>query len=213
MNKDLSLVVYILDASTSMTPRQGVVSSSIKESIMEHAQNKGDTLISVYTFSSYDCIRNEVDRVNARNFADYKYSCSGWTAMYDGIAFAIDDIGQKLANMAEADRPSQVQVMIVTDGEENHSRVASALSVKERIQRQEAEYSWVFTYLGSNQDAITAGTSMGIDSARSATYSDRNLEGSLRTLNRKMVQSKGMDYDAVLTLASFNSIERERLVS
>jgi hypothetical protein len=60
--------------------------------------------------------------------------------------------------------------VIITDGEENTSRVYNHQRVMELIQHQTIVYKWEFMYLGANQDAIQAGAKFGISANRSMSY-------------------------------------------
>ena len=42
--------------------------------------------------------------------------------------------------------------------------------MKALIEQQERDYSWTFSYMGANQDAIEVGMGMGIAAERSLTY-------------------------------------------
>lgn len=214
MRKDLTLVVMILDASGSMGGRANDVKGSISETIRINREVEGEALMSVYTFDHN--VRNVLDFKNVKDVEGVEYYCGGMTALHDAVAYAIDDVGCKLARMCEEDRPSNVQVMILTDGEENSSKRFTANDVKARIDEQTTKYSWLITYVGSNQDAVLAGARMGISKGLCATYTDNNLKNTLGMVSRKMssVRSKGMDmdYSDKINMTSFNDVEREALV-
>jgi hypothetical protein len=99
-----------------------------------------------------------------------KFVPRGMTALNDSVVRAIDETGQRFAQMKEEDRPSFVYFMIITDGLENNSKKFKANDVKNRIEHQTKNYGWEFRYLGANQDAITTGEKIGVDNSRSATY-------------------------------------------
>ena len=64
----------------------------------------------------------------------------GSTALLDAVGRAINETGDRLAKMAEPDRPGLVIFVIVTDGEENASREFSKATIKEMIERQQTKY-------------------------------------------------------------------------
>lgn len=78
----------------------------------------------------------------------------GSTALLDAIGRTIDDLGKQLEGTPEADRPNQVIIAILTDGEENCSRHHPWQSVAKLIRHQTENYHWQFLFLGANQDAI-----------------------------------------------------------
>lgn len=99
------------------------------------------------------------------------YSPSGNTALYDAICETVDAAGARFALMSESERPGMVMVVIITDGEENHSRKFSREDVFQRITTQQDVYKWTFLFLGANQDAFKAAGAMGIPQNLAASYS------------------------------------------
>jgi hypothetical protein len=84
----------------------------------------------------------------------------------DALGKTINDIGQKLHNTAEDDRPGKVIFFIITDGEENASSEFTNDKVKEMVELQKNTYNWEFIFLGANIDAFSAAASMGISADR-----------------------------------------------
>jgi hypothetical protein len=98
------------------------------------------------------------------------YIPSGGTPLLDTIAETIKRTGKILAGLPESLRPEKVLFVIITDGEENESRVYNHQRVMEMIQHQSIVYKWEFMYLGANQDAIQVGATFGINANRSMSY-------------------------------------------
>ena len=106
-----------------------------------------------------------VQELSRQNYNPY-----GGTPLLDTIAEAMNRTGNALKNLPESLRPSKVLFVIITDGEENASRVYNHQRVMEMIQHQTIVYKWEFIYLGANQDAIAVGRSFGINANRSMSY-------------------------------------------
>ena len=134
------------------------------------------------------------------------YVPRGSTALFDAIGNGINSLGERLAAMAEEDRPSAVVVCIITDGQENSSTEFTRNMIKTAIQKQESEFSWKFVFLAANMDATKEGDSFGISSAStynfatSGTLGARGVKGSLGVaMNDLSVAmksySKGIDFD------------------
>lgn len=104
------------------------------------------------------------------------YIPSGGTPLLDTIAETIVRTGKALAAMPESLRPEKVLFVIITDGEENESRVYNHQRVMEMIQHQSIVYKWEFMYLGANQDAIAVGATFGVSAARSMSYGTSKQE-------------------------------------
>jgi hypothetical protein len=92
------------------------------------------------------------------------------TALLDAVGFAVTGEGEKLAAMAEHERPGKVVVLIATDGLENSSHEWTKARVKDLITRQREDYGWEFSFIGANQDAFAEAGDIGIATASTATY-------------------------------------------
>ena len=64
----------------------------------------------------------------------------GSTALLDAYGLTIDRVGARLAALTEADRPSKVVVVLITDGQENASRKYHKRQVTNMVRRQEKRY-------------------------------------------------------------------------
>ena len=94
----------------------------------------------------------------------------GSTALYDAIGIGVHGFGKVLAAMPEHARPDTVQVIVVTDGQENASREYAAASVRALVAKQTETYNWNFVFLGANQDAVLTGAELGFDADSSLTF-------------------------------------------
>jgi uncharacterized protein YegL len=103
-----------------------------------------------------------------------KFRPRGGTPLLDAIGTLIDTTGQRLAEMAEPERPGKVIVVIMTDGLENSSHRYSREQVFERIRQQRETYRWQFIFQGADQDAIAVASSFGIDPKKSMSFSSNH---------------------------------------
>jgi len=115
------------------------------------------------------------------------YRPSGGTALLDAIGTTVDELGKRLAETPEADRPEKVVVAIMTDGEENSSRIFTWEQISEKIKHQTDVYKWEFLFMGANQDAIATASRMNIHRDSSANYFQE--DGSAKTTLRAMSSS------------------------
>jgi len=115
------------------------------------------------------------------------YRPSGSTALLDAIGRTIDELGSRLAAMSEADRPAKVIVAIMTDGEENSSRIFSWDQISEKIKHQTDVYKWEFLFMGANQDAIANASRINISVESSTNYYQQ--DGSAKKVLRAMSAS------------------------
>lgn len=119
---------------------------------------KDSARINLYQFNT---VRNTVytdkDVRVAPELTRETFRPTGGTALLDAMGQTIDDVGARLRNMREEDRPEQVIVVIITDGEENSSTIFTKQQVEDKIKHQTDVYKWQFMYIGANFDAINAG--------------------------------------------------------
>jgi len=94
----------------------------------------------------------------------------GSTPLCDCLVKTIDETGKRYARTPEGARPQNVLFVVITDGQENASRVHNKYDVQRRIERQSKEYNWEFLYLGANQDAFKEAESIGIPMASAIAY-------------------------------------------
>lgn len=150
----------ILDRSGSMGMGE-IYSATIQgyNRFLEQQQEiKESARINFYQFNTITCnIYKDVDVKVAQKLTTETFRPSGGTALLDAMGQVIDEIGGRLRNMAQKDRPEQVLVVIITDGEENSSRIFTKEQVEEKIKHQTDVYKWQFAYIGANFEAIKAG--------------------------------------------------------
>ncbi|MBR2005122.1 MAG: VWA domain-containing protein [Thermoguttaceae bacterium] len=163
MKQDYIHVCVVLDASGSMGVVENDVKGTFNSFIAEQREQPGKTVLDVYQFSDETTrIVRSADLSTFENDLMRSYRCSGCTALNDAVCQAIDEIGAEFAALPESERPEQVLVAILTDGEENASRRFTKADVKERIDRQTNVYSWKFVFLAANIDATETGASLGL---------------------------------------------------
>ena len=92
------------------------------------------------------------------------------TALLDAVGRTIDDVGNRLANTPEEERPEKVLVAIMTDGLENSSRDYTRDRVAKMIKHQQEVYSWEFLFLAANVDAFTEARSLNIPMSNAQNF-------------------------------------------
>ena len=173
-------VCFVLDESGSMSSSIDDVKGSIKNVIKEQKEEKDGTCsISLFRFGTEvtkDFVGKDINEIG-----EIKYEPRGMTAMNDGIGIAIDEIGKWLSDMKEEDRPSKNLIVIMTDGQENHSKEYSLSKVKEMIKHQESKYNWSFIYMGADITSKKDSDELGIKS--SVYFSKKDLGNTYNVIN------------------------------
>lgn len=185
-NPHKSLCVLIIDRSGSMECIRDATILGLNTFIDEQRHIPG-LLFGVVTFSD-DIQKLALKPVsNVATFNRDNYVPEGGTRLLDALGITIDSMGDYLNAMPEEERPGRISVVVMTDGEENSSRKWARDEIFDMISHQREKYSWQFTFLGANQDAISAGQKMGFGSSSSVDYGADSMSVSsvLRSASHK----------------------------
>jgi uncharacterized protein YegL len=171
MKKDLTELVFILDKSGSMGGMEADTIGGYNSLLSKQKAVTGEAVITTVLFDQDIHLLH--DRINLQAVSalgDHDYQVGGSTALLDAVGLTIDKIGNAIKHTDDASRPEKVMVVIITDGEENASRLYSAERVKSMISRQMNKYGWEFIFLGANIDAVKTAGNYGIDPSRAQDY-------------------------------------------
>lgn len=166
-NPDYTALLFIIDRSGSMTMIKEDMEGGINGVLEEQKKLPGEVTVDVAYFDSeliYD------DRFLSLDSASIEIKPRGMTALHDAIVVSTRKFGDALSQLPEEDRPGTVLTIIVTDGDENSSRLHTLSDVKELITEQQDVYGWEFLFLGANQDAMETGASFGLSKGSTMTY-------------------------------------------
>lgn len=178
MSSSSSHIYFLLDASSSMKPRQQTVVSAINE-FLEEQKNLGPCLVSLFSFSRQvqSIFENkDIHSVSLLTVNDYR-PC-GTTALWDAMGSVLQQIPTLPNDQVESSSIKRILV-VLTDGEENSSFKYRPIDLKTRI--QELGSSLEIVYVGSNQDAVLNGQDVGSDRDSSLEYADHKLPQALRS--------------------------------
>jgi hypothetical protein len=182
-------IAFILDRSGSMESiKQGTIEGYNSFISQQQENEKYPVRFSLTLFNTE--IEEKITSVpvlNLTNLEEGNYLPSGGTALLDAIGITVDNLGKRLAAIPEAERPCKVIVAIMTDGEENSSRIFSWDEISEKIRRQTEVYKWEFLFMGADQDAIATASRMNI--ARDSSVKYYSTYGSTRSVIRAMGKS------------------------
>lgn len=163
MKKNLTEIVFILDKSGSMSGLEKDTIGGFNSLIEKQKKEDGEALISTVLFSSYsEVITDRVPLDQIRPMTSDDYYVGGCTALLDAMGGAVHHIRNVHKYIREEDRPEKTLFIIMTDGQENSSRMYTYRKVKDMISKAQEELNWEFLFLGANMDAISAAESFGI---------------------------------------------------
>lgn len=168
MNTNLTDITLVVDRSGSMQEIQSDADGGINAFIQDQAKQPGEALLTLVQFDTeYEFIHRGMPIATV---PPYQLHPRGGTALLDAVGRAVNETGERLAKMPEADRPGLVVVVVMTDGHENSSREFTKAQIKQMIEHQQQTYNWQFIFLGANQDAFAESGALGIAAAGAANY-------------------------------------------
>ena len=171
MKKDLTELVFILDASGSMAGLEKDTIGGFNGMIEKQKKEPGEAFVSTVIFDTRtNVIHDRVPLSQVEPLTDRQYFVGGCTALLDAIGGAIHHIGNVHKYAREEDVPEHTLFVITTDGMENASRLYGADEVKRMIERQKEKYGWEFLFLGANIDAVETAGRFGISADRAVDY-------------------------------------------
>ena len=172
MNAGHTHITVVLDCSSSMQVISTDAIRGFNQFLRDQQALPGAATLSLVQFNHEVRFQHEFAPLAEVEALDrHTFTPRGSTALLDALGLAIYRTGQQLAALAEADRPEQVLVVVLTDGMENASRHYTPEKVAQIIQHQEKAYGWDFLFLAANQDAITTASGMGLAADRAADFS------------------------------------------
>lgn len=209
MKSNFIHVCFIIDESSSMWTSAQDVKEGFKKIINEQKENKeGTCAVSIYKFRTIappaELVMEDVNNI----VGELDYNPNGCTALYDGVGRAIREVGQRLYEMPEEERPEKNLIVIMTDGEENSSRSYDAAMVKEMIKHQETKYNWTFLYIGTDISNTGDVDSIGVG-YRFANVRSK-MDKSYDTINTVLKCYRNTTGDATTKgVAMFHALEAE----
>ena len=172
MKKNLTEMVFILDRSGSMGHLTYDTIGGFNSMIENQKNEDGEAFVTTVLFDDkYELLHDHVNIQDVKPITNKEYYARGRTALLDAVGKTISNIGNRLSETPEDERPEKVIFVITTDGLENASREFTKPKVKEMIEHQQEKYSWTFMFLGANIDAVGEAESLGIKASHSHTYS------------------------------------------
>ena len=176
-------VILVLDRSGSMASIKSDMEGGFKTWLDEQKKLPGECRVTLVQFDTiYEVV---YENRLIQDIDSIIIEPRGGTAYIDAACRTIDDVGRRLANIPDKDKPEKVVFIIITDGQENSSREFTAQQLKDKVKHQEEKYSWSFVFLGANLDMVSTASSYGGSFANAANFtpSAAGISASFSTLS------------------------------
>jgi hypothetical protein len=205
-----TMIVLIVDESSSMYPYISDTIGGIKGFIDDQKNTQKNSTLTVYKFGG-NRINAVIANVAMQNVdvEQINYAPLGSTNLLDAIGVAINHINIHLKLLSEQQRPNVI-VNIITDGEENISTTFNKSTIKQMIDHCK-QSDWGFIFMGANIDAFAESTSLGFTVHNTLQYTTSKTQDTYRAASAMTTRLAAMGtkhYD----VAGFTDVERARAV-
>lgn len=170
--------LIILDASGSMESKKEDVKGGLKQLFNDIKENtKLNQRVIIAQFDNTFKVLCDVDASELDYSIIEKYKPSGSTALYDAMGIGFNMVPNSVDG---------VFVSIITDGEENASKIFNKEVIKSMI-KSKNELNWGITFSGTSEEAIYNAKDIGILNTLQTTNDSKGLN--------KMSASRSQAYD------------------
>lgn len=210
MRADLTDMTLVVDRSGSMESIREDAEGGVNTLIAEQAKQPGECLVTLVQFDQeYEFVQRGI---KASDCPPYKLKPRGMTALLDAVGRAINETGERLAALPEAERPGLVVFVISTDGQENSSHEFTREQVKQMIEHQQNVYNWQFTFLAANAAAFAEAGGMGIAADQAAQFAagkvlHANLATARKVARMRKQKADGLEVENLFTAEERKSME------
>ena len=172
MNNDVTELVLILDRSGSMSSCARSTVDCFNDFIEKQKQeNSGAVYVSVVLFNQgREVLYNRVGLYEVRPVTVGEFRASGGTALYDALASGIHHIGKAYKYARPDEAPGKTIFVVITDGEENSSRLYTLEETRKMVEREIREYGWEFLFFGANLRAKEVAQALGFKEENAVDY-------------------------------------------
>lgn len=192
---------FILDKSGSMADVHTQTISGFNEFMVTQDKDDDFTLTlfdqSISFPEEFKGKVSSIPKLDAENYVP-----GGSTALYDAIGRTIHKLDTEFA----VNPPEKVVIVIQTDGYNNSSREFTRDDIFDLIkERSEGWWNWEFIFLGADQDAYAASSSMGIGAGQTVSYASVTTGQTISSVGRAVA-----DYSSGVTLSTSEGLKKTK---
>ena len=165
MKSDYTHITVILDRSGSMESIREDIIGGFNAFVTDQRSQPGAATLSLIQFDSEDPFEtihslapiHKVPELNRDTYVP-----RGGTPLLDALGRGIIDLERTIDNMDNAEKPSKVIVVAITDGQENDSLEFTKDRIVKMIKDRSQKDDWQFVFLSADLAAIGDAMSYGI---------------------------------------------------
>lgn len=201
MDKNFTLIGLLLDRSGSMAHLAADTIGGVNSFLDQQKKVPGRAAVTLAVFDhEYDLLTSATPLEDMPPLNSGVYVPRGNTALFDATQRIVAGIEEYISRLKEEERPGQVILLIVTDGQDNASDEVSKDTLLRRIEERKIR-GWQIFYIGADASAFSDASSIG---AKGFAYSAHQrgtkdlyrgmggLVGSSRMATAGHVQSQGV---------------------
>ncbi len=159
-------LIFILDASGSCSGLEASTIKGVNDLIEAEKKTGAIVKVSIVLFNNYCSVLCE--RVDINMVPKFSYKAQDGTALYDTLCTELSSLKAKQTATGDI-KPEKTIVAIMTDGQDEHSRMYGLSDARAMIQSCR-QIGWKFIFLGSEKDAKMTASSLGIDPKYAEQY-------------------------------------------
>lgn len=168
-------IICILDMSGSMNSIIEKARYGFNDFLKEQKNSGNDINFTLMFFNTTFYVPYKNVPINeVKKLKEDSYYAQGCTSLYDAIGISIDDYMDYLGDTPNEFRSDKTLFVILTDGEENSSKIYHKDLIKLMVTQMREEFKCEFIYLGANQDACYQAEIMGMDRSNAFNYEATN---------------------------------------
>lgn len=163
--KDQSHITVILDRTGSMMEIRDDVIGGFNAFLAEQQAASTPATFTLVQFDSqdpYEVLHHDRPIAEVTPLTPEQYLPRASTPLYDAMGRGILDLESRIAKQPEAERPSRIIFVVVTDGAENASREFDRAAITKLVDARKAA-GWDFVFLSADMEAFHDAGAVGID--------------------------------------------------
>jgi len=213
MKENCAAIALIVDRSGSMGNVVDDTIGGVNSFINKQREEDGEAYVTLVQFDNeIETIHDYVNINDVPELTSNVYFPRGMTSLYDAIGITSVKLGQRLAQMAEEDRPERVIVAIITDGAENCSKEYTRDGIKSIIKEQEEKYKWDYNFISADLSSYNDARKMGFAAGKTALYSTCSTASTFDALSCKASRYRSADVSQLADAGDFQQVELQSMI-